>query len=515
MKVLLINLARMGDLVQITPVALGLKVERNAVVSVLVPRQYAAFAKRLEGVDEVLPYPDDAEEKSQIRSAEELVESLRKRQFDLVVNLTHEDASTQLAESIRGRRTLGRSGPLGAVAVSGSWFRYFYSVLNHRTLNPFNLCDIYRHGAGIRRSAEVRMKPNSGDAKAVRDIIGELGGSELVMIHPGANHPHRRWPTKNYGSLMERLAGAGLDVRVIYGPGEENLADEVVRASSGYAKKIPDPIGMELLPALLAEADLLVTNDTGPLHIAASVGTPTVSIFLAMARPQDTAPYAPGHMVLETLHDSHPSSEHAEGDVSPCAWTVPVDAVVECAIARLTGTIPDNAVLHSLKGQYRVLLTVRDEHGDHTLNELYASKKHTLDRASDLLKPVWRRMLGNYERGQESSGAICETLFNKPQVDAMLSAIKIAHKLADRIAGEPVFDESGNSLTISQLEASWVELEMSAEDAAAILLPFRLEREALYSRGLEQLQQQYDKRMKRWLSAVTAAVGERAKEAVS
>ncbi len=111
-------------------------------------------------------------------------------------------------------------------------------------------------------------------------LARELHGAPFLAIHPDASCPTRCWPAASYAALIDRLAGRGLKILLV-GRGEAGpCAREIVaRTKVG----VIDMTGTTTLPQLIAlfrRARAVVSNDSGPVHLAAGVGTPIVSIFL-------------------------------------------------------------------------------------------------------------------------------------------------------------------------------------------------------------------------------------------
>jgi heptosyltransferase-2 len=100
---------------------------------------------------------------------------------------------------------------------------------------------------------------------------------KVVALCPGAVGPGKRWPEANYAELARRLAGEGLAVWVLGGPGEK----EIARIIAGDGKFARDLTGADLRNAILAlaAADAAVSNDSGLLHVVAAIGTPAVGLF--------------------------------------------------------------------------------------------------------------------------------------------------------------------------------------------------------------------------------------------
>lgn len=126
-----------------------------------------------------------------------------------------------------------------------------------------------------------------------RAVAGDPGDT-LVGISPGSNAGSRRWPAESFAALVGRLGASGLRVVVFGGPGERELIDFVAGSHALAVGGTPD---LPLLSAGLAACDVVVTNDTGPMHVAAAVGTRTVAI-IGPSDPRLTGPLGPGHVQL-------------------------------------------------------------------------------------------------------------------------------------------------------------------------------------------------------------------------
>ena len=123
-------------------------------------------------------------------------------------------------------------------------------------------------------------------------------GRPVVALAPGAVGPSKRWPIAHYARLAQELTGAGLSVWVLGSPDENPLAAEIVRAAGAQARDLTSP---DLRNAILALklASAAVSNDSGLLHVAAAIGTPTLGIF-GPTSPRHWAPLNPLAAVVET-----------------------------------------------------------------------------------------------------------------------------------------------------------------------------------------------------------------------
>jgi heptosyltransferase-2 len=103
-------------------------------------------------------------------------------------------------------------------------------------------------------------------------------GRPVVALAPGAVGPSKRWPVSSYAALAQSLTAQGLSVWVLGSPDEGPLAAEIVRAGGEHARNLTSP---DLRNAILALrlAAVAVSNDSGLVHVAAAIGTPTIGIF--------------------------------------------------------------------------------------------------------------------------------------------------------------------------------------------------------------------------------------------
>jgi heptosyltransferase-2 len=119
-------------------------------------------------------------------------------------------------------------------------------------------------------------------------------GLPFVGIFPGSRASARRWPPERFREIVKRLAAAGHRVIVFGGPEERSLTAQV---AGNEAADLGGRCSLPALAAGLAECRWLLTNDSGPMHLAAAVRTPTVSLWGA-GDPRRTGPLGPGHRLL-------------------------------------------------------------------------------------------------------------------------------------------------------------------------------------------------------------------------
>ncbi len=183
---------------------------------------------------------------------------------------------------------------------------------------------------------EVPLAPQaSADTTAA---IAAAGGSRgFIVLNPGAAWPNKRWPAERFGALAASLRDRlGLPSLVTWGPSERELADAVARASSGAATSAP-ATSVSDLAVLMRDAALVVSGDTGPLHIAAAMGTPVVGLY-GPTWPERNGPWDPRDVVISraAVCVCHHKRQCLRG--APCINEITLEEVVAASEQRLAAT---------------------------------------------------------------------------------------------------------------------------------------------------------------------------------
>jgi ADP-heptose:LPS heptosyltransferase len=135
--------------------------------------------------------------------------------------------------------------------------------------------------AGLVGATPVTLEPRLRVTDADRaEAAAALAGDDrpLVVLHPGANDPRRRWPVERLAVVGSELARKGARLAVVGTAAEQPLADRLLATLDGDAADLAGRLGLGGLAGLLERAILLVGNDSGPRHLAAAVGTATVAV---------------------------------------------------------------------------------------------------------------------------------------------------------------------------------------------------------------------------------------------
>ncbi len=201
-----------------------------------------------------------------------------------------------------------------------------------RLLEPFG---------SVPRPTAPRIDPTFEDrAWAAKTLDGRLAGhGPLVAMHPGATYGNaKRWYPDRYAAVGSRLSKErGARIAVIGGKAEADLAAEVARGiAPGPATSFAGETSLLQLAALLERASVLVTNDTGPMHLAAAVGTPIVAVF-GPTDPVTTRPYGDRHTVVRHPVECSPCLLRECPIDHRCMTLIRSDEVYDAAVKWLGG----------------------------------------------------------------------------------------------------------------------------------------------------------------------------------
>lgn len=294
-RILFIKPSSLGDIVHALPTLAALRQRfPRARIAWLVKRQWAELVERAEGLDEVWEVgPGVAGWLSE-------VPRLRAEKFDLAVDLQGLFRSAFMARlagcPVRVGFANGREGsPL------------FYTQRVAVPASEMHAVDRYLLAAGALGAArpatpQFRFRISPADREQVADVLGRAGigaGSSWIAMNVSARWPTKRWPMESFAVVADRLYEEGLGPVVLIG-GPDDRADAQAVQALTKKSSMRDVTGLTplgLLPALLQSASLLLTNDSGPMHVAAAVGTPVIALF-GPTSPARTGPYGKNHRVL-------------------------------------------------------------------------------------------------------------------------------------------------------------------------------------------------------------------------
>ncbi len=328
MNTLVINLTRFGDLLQSQSVFAELAA-MGRTTGLVCLENFAGAAGLLRHVDQIFPLPAgeflrevEADWKKALVRFQEFVQEVKLRfPPEQVINLTPSVAARVLARRLSIGETMGFSiDAEGFRRDYSPWAAFLEISAANRGLSPFNIVDLFRRAAGLGRMPAVSdLAPVDSERLAAArnrlNATAPAGTRGFVGFQLGASEDARRWPVEYFARLGEGVWERYALLPVLLGSGgEKSLATRYLDQCRAPAVDLVGGTSLSDLAAVVSLLRILVTNDTGTMHLAAGLKTPVMAFFLATAQPFDTGPYRPGSVSLEPDLNCHPC---AFGTVCP------------------------------------------------------------------------------------------------------------------------------------------------------------------------------------------------------
>jgi len=313
-RIALVKLSSLGDVVHALPLAATLRAARPAArLTWIVERREAAILREHPALDDVIVA--DTRGWRRARSAGALaaalggVRALRRQlaaaRFDVAIDAQGLIKSGVLVGATRARVRVGFARgvvrePLSAIFTTA-----------HVTPPPDarHVVDQYLALLGALGITDRRHEfhlPSSATAETRIDewlaAAGIKPRRRLAILNPGAGRADKRWPIGHFATLARRMVDdGGAQVVITFGPGEEDLARGIASATTaaGPGVTLAPPTDLDTLLALLRRASVVVAGDTGPLHLAAALGTPCVGLFGPTSAARN-GPYGDAHRTLSS-----------------------------------------------------------------------------------------------------------------------------------------------------------------------------------------------------------------------
>jgi heptosyltransferase I len=313
-RILIVRVSAIGDVIHGIPVLCALRdAFPNAFLAWIAEGTAGDVLEGHPALDELVRVP-----RRWWKSPRELWrmrQRLRRLHFDTSIDLQCLTKSAVTAWASGARRRIGLAGADGRelskwfnnelVEASGS------HVLEHylSMLQPL----------GVKSAAvRFRLTERTIEAQQVERFLRANGlvGHKFAVLNPGAGWPSKVWPAERYGALARHLHDVhGLGSIAAWGiAAEKPMAETIVATSGGHAQLAP-PTTMLELASFCRRAALFVGSDTGPMHLAVAVGTPTISMH-GPSRAEWCGAYGPQNIRLQVRYQDGSSLERRRADDS-------------------------------------------------------------------------------------------------------------------------------------------------------------------------------------------------------
>jgi lipopolysaccharide heptosyltransferase I len=327
-RFLLVRLSSLGDVVHALPAAAALRdtFPDSGVDWVIEPR----WARILEGnpdLNEVIPL-----HRKSAGGLATTIRKLRAAKYTCAIDFQALYKSALLAFASGAPRRIGFSSSYAREGLA--------SILYTDCLNPRGAHKVQHNLTLAGRAGAQKSTPrfplaiHPRDDEHVTRQLAAHGHGEFFVLNPGGGWRSKCWPAARYGELHRSLAQRyGWRGVVSFGPGEEDMAREVIQAA-GNPPPIAIPLELGPLLALLRWAKFVVSADTGPLHLASALGAPLVGLF-GPTDPSRNGPYFSDAIVIRNPMFST-TTYARDASYSPSMLSITVEQVVQ-AVERLPG----------------------------------------------------------------------------------------------------------------------------------------------------------------------------------
>lgn len=289
-RILVVKLSSFGDLFHVLPAVHNLKVGCGASVTWVTQPEYVALVECFKDVDRVIAFP----RRNTLARFPAFARALRDTEYDLVADFQGLLKSAMVTRMARSYRRIGPS-----FQREGS--RFFYSTIagpRDRTRHAVEEC------LDIVKTLGVAAMPPEFPVMFPRVPLD--APCPRVALFPCSRWPSKNWPPERFSEVargLQKEAGA-----TIFAMGAEEDAPScarIERETGGLVRNLCGQYGLVQTGGLLAEMDLIISNDSGPIHMAAAIGTPVLALF-GPTDPRRTGPYGASHRVIQSDEECAP-----------------------------------------------------------------------------------------------------------------------------------------------------------------------------------------------------------------
>lgn len=280
-KIAVLRPSAVGDFAMALPALHALRAAYPQAEIVYIGQQWHAdfLAGRPGPVDRVAVVPPcpgvgaSPDSDADLLAVRRFIDDMRAQELDLAVQLYGGGRySNPFIKQLGARVTIGMRA--SDAEPLDRWIAY--GGLQNRRLQM--LAVVALAGANtVRLGAELQVTER--DRQQAQAVIAQAQGKMLVVLQPGSTDRRRCWPPERFAAVADRLVEQGAFVAVNGTAGEAELVAQVLEGMRHPALNLTGCLDLSGLCGLLERTDLLISNDTGPLHLALAIGTPSVGIY--------------------------------------------------------------------------------------------------------------------------------------------------------------------------------------------------------------------------------------------
>ena len=306
-RILVVRFSAMGDVLLTTPLVRMLRKRfPDAPIDFLVKAPYEPLLRTNVHLNHILTFSAEKGFPEWIR----ILRRIRATTYDTIIDLQANFRSRLLRLFAKGRITIPYRPP--------RWRRF---LLVHFRINTYketksvalrfldlvSVLGVEDDGKGLELWVEEKAKHSVASHLKKR---GYQEGEKIIALAPGAGRKTKRWPTEKYADTGNHFSRIGYRVVLLGGRGDGDVCEEVAQKMDSRAWNFAGQFSLQETAALLLQSKLLVSNDTGAMHMAAAVGKPVVAIFGPTTRHLGFMPFRASCTVIEKSLPCRPCSYH-------------------------------------------------------------------------------------------------------------------------------------------------------------------------------------------------------------
>jgi ADP-heptose:LPS heptosyltransferase len=410
---LIIHLSRLGDMIQSIPAVKLLKEDcPESEITYFGIEDFCVPLKGIPWIDKLVTISSNDIKGISTEDADIDIEAFDRlfqkipelnTHYDVLINMTHNRGSSYLSQRIKADEKRGRIfSKENEIVMAGNWGKYLFAVARNRNDNLLNLVDLYIGMVGLRnRPVSCYLPTDSEVDRQCLDRLKEHGfdsGRLAIGFQLGASKSLRTWPPEYFfrlGKLLEEQLDAQI---ILFGSERETaLADQFHKSAPFTFIDLIGRTALADLPSFLKHVNVLVSNDTGPMHIAAAVGTRVAGIFMGTAYFRITGPYGTGHIAVQSNYPCVPCLDSTICSQPLCGRSISPETVLQGVKLALgleaglaDGSNSANIYISEFNKNGTMRYKRRDEKKDHFLPRLRSFH----DSKAFVSQALWNEWLG-------------------------------------------------------------------------------------------------------------------------
>ena len=346
MKILVLNLTRMGDIIQTSALINGLqKRHKNAIIDCLTMSSFASILHNFPNINNIYTLDDkilvDNLQDNFLEAYLEIqqkINLLNQQNYDMIINLVISSQSSYLTYLLKAPDKRGMLFTKERnQKIDSDWTAYHLANEHHLGDHSLNLVDIFNGMGDVAPDfSNFSLSPSKEAIEFANDfwLDNNLTNKQVIGFHIGASNSNKAWEVDKFKTVISSLIKE-YKVILFGGYKEIEFAEHFQDINSENFIIQIGKTNLDKLIALMSKLDLLVSNDTGPMHIATSQKIPIIDISLGPVSHWETSPYIDNAIILQANISCHPCKFNDVCSHLKCHNYINTDAVLQAIFFKL------------------------------------------------------------------------------------------------------------------------------------------------------------------------------------